>query len=141
MIVMSSRCMLYTKISMKYAFIDCQVEGGNSSAPSHLQNEEPKALPTTKYAKTITEVETIMSKLKKKHGQQYDIERYACWAHTIHSGKHSSYDQPPDLPYFTHCKKKSNSQSREDGSSNPYQTTCDTVLHTAGESTIVIVVI
>ena len=98
---------------MLYAFVDFQVQGGNTSAP----NEQPKALPTTKYAKTITEVETIMSKLKEKHGQQYDTERYACWAHTIHSGKHSSYDKPPDLPYFTHCKKKRNSQSSEDGSS------------------------
>ena len=58
-----------------------------------------------------------MSKIKEKHGQQYDTERYACWTHTIHSGKHSSYDEPPDLPYFTRCKKKSNSQSREDVSS------------------------
>ena len=102
---------------MLYVFVDRQVKGGNPSAPTHLQNEEPKALPTTKYAKTITEVETIMSELKQKHGQQYDTGRYACWAHTIHSGKHSSYDEPPDLPYFTRCKKKSNSQSREDGSS------------------------
>ena len=47
-----------------------------------------------------------MSKLKEKHGQQYDTEGYACWAHTIQSGKHSSYDEPPDLPYFTRCKRK-----------------------------------
>ena len=94
---------------MLYAFVDRQVEGGNTSA----LNEQPKALPTTKYAKTITEVETIISK-QEKRSQQYDSERYACWAHTIHSGKHSSYDKPPDLPYFTRCKKKRNS---EDGSS------------------------
>jgi len=27
------------------------------------------------------------------------------WAHMIHMGKHASYDNPPDLPYFKKCSK------------------------------------
>lgn len=106
---------------MLYAFTDRQVEGGSgrvapTQSHSRKHTEQSTDAQTTKkdgYAKTITEVETVMSKLKEKHGARYDAERYACWAHTIHSGKHSSYEQPPDLPYFTRRKKI----SREDGPS------------------------
>ena len=51
-------------------------------------------------AKSISEVEDIIKKLKEKHGDDFSVEKLNCWAHMLNVGKHSSYDEPPDLPFF-----------------------------------------
>ena len=66
------------------------------------------------YTKTIIQVEAIMADLKAKHGSKYDAAKYACWAHSINSGKHSSTDEPPDFSFFT-GRKKSSGESHPDG--------------------------
>ena len=105
---------------MLYAFVDSQVQDDSDGTVQSQRPKQSEAASTTRkdvYTKTITQVETIMSKLKEKHGSQYDAERYACWAHTIHSGKHSSYEEPPDFPYFRRKKKSSPESQCEDGPS------------------------
>lgn len=57
-------------------------------------------------AKSINEVEDIIKKLKEKHGDAYSVEKLNCWAHMLNVGKHSSYEEPPDFPFFKKCKKK-----------------------------------
>ena len=48
----------------------------------------------------ILEVEEIVDKLKRKHGSALSLERYNAWAHMIYTGQYSSYDDPPNYPYF-----------------------------------------
>ena len=70
------------------------------------KEKPPKEAPPPKKASAIiTEVETIISDLKEKHGSKYDAAKYACWAHCINSGRHGSLEEPPDLPFFTGRKK------------------------------------
>ena len=40
-----------------------------------------------------------MEELKEKHGSKYTVERLNAWAHMNNMGKHSSKDDPPDLPF------------------------------------------
>ncbi len=54
----------------------------------------------------ISDVEAIVKQLEDKHGSKYTIEQMNAWAHMLQMKKHSSYDVPPDMPYFTGSKKK-----------------------------------
>ena len=89
---------------------DCTCEG--SSPESRKRPADTPAAATTSskrecIATTINNVETIVAKLKEKHGKnRYPIEQFNCWAHMINSGKCSSYDTPPDLPFFKKPPKK-----------------------------------
>ena len=47
----------------------------------------------------IQEVEEIIDKLKK-HGNALNVEQYNTWAHMLHMGHYSSYDEPPNFPCF-----------------------------------------
>ena len=48
----------------------------------------------------IQEIEEIVDELKKKHGNALNLEWYNAWAHMLHTGQYSSYDEPPNFPYF-----------------------------------------
>ena len=48
----------------------------------------------------IQQVEDIVEKLREKHGKKFSVEKVNAWAHMINMGKHSSYDAPPNFPYF-----------------------------------------
>ena len=64
-------------------------------------------------AKTINTVEAIVTKLKEKHGENgYPVEQFHCWAHMINSGKYSSYDKPPNFPFFNKAKAKEKPRER-----------------------------
>ena len=41
-----------------------------------------------------------MKELKDKHGSKYSTEQLNAWAHMISVGKHCSFEDPPNLPYF-----------------------------------------
>jgi hypothetical protein len=63
-----------------------------------------KATPQSKrgcYGETLSEVEEIVKKLEEKHGAAYLVEKLNIWAHMLHIKKHDSYDQLPNVPYFT----------------------------------------
>ena len=98
---------------MLYAYVNVSGGGGESSASvirgKHPKEKPPKEAPPPKRGSTITQVEAIMAELKETHGSKFDAAKYACWAHCIQNGKHSSMDAPPDLPFFT-GRKKSGSQ-------------------------------
>ena len=55
-------------------------------------------------AKSIGEVEDIIKKLKERHHDAFSIEKLNCWAHMLNVGRHSSYDEPPDFPFFKRPK-------------------------------------
>ena len=56
-------------------------------------------------AKTLSTVEDIVVKLKERHGESgLSVEQFNCWAHMINSGKCSSYEEPPDFPFFKKAK-------------------------------------
>ena len=63
---------------------------------SHSKDDKPPS----KCAKRMQRIEEIVDELKEKHSELYSLEQYNCWAHTIDMGKHNSYDNPPDLPFF-----------------------------------------
>ena len=72
-------------------------------------NEGSGGPPTKKdaIAKSISDVETIIVKvLQDTHGNLYSVEKYNAWAHLINIGKHDSYNEPPNYPFFTGNKKK-----------------------------------
>ena len=98
---------------MLYAYVNVPGGGGESSASvtrgKRPKEKPPKEAPPPKRGSTITHVEAIMAELKETHGSKFDAAKYACWAHCIQNGKHSSMDAPPDLPFFT-GRKKSGSQ-------------------------------
>ena len=62
-------------------------------------------------AKNINEVEDIIKQLKEKHGDAYSVEKLNCWAHMLNVGKHHSYDEPPDYPFFKKHKERINHAS------------------------------
>ena len=51
-------------------------------------------------AKTLDEVDTIYNKLSDKHSEKFDADRLRMWGHLINMGKHSSYEAPPNYPFF-----------------------------------------
>lgn len=67
------------------------------------QTSRDTAPPSSKrqaIAKSISEVEDIIKQLKEKHGNMYSVEKLNCWAHMLNVGRWSSYDEPPDFPFF-----------------------------------------
>lgn len=54
---------------------------------------------------SISEVEKMVKLLQEKHGSSYSVEKLNVWAHMLHIEKHNSYDEPPNVPYFTKSQK------------------------------------
>ena len=85
--------------------------------------EEGKGEPATKSKRDINqhklkEIEDIIAKLKENHGSAYKVGVLNAWAHMIQMGKHSSYEDPPNYPYFgrKHPKKAAASDDGESSS-------------------------
>lgn len=86
----------------------CNFETTIKSGQRKRSNSHAKEdYPTTKCAKKMKQIEEIVDKLKEKHLGLYSLEQYNCWAHTIDIGKHTSYDNPPNLPFFVGKKPRS----------------------------------
>ena len=84
-------------------------EQTQQSAMPRKRTTDGSAPPSAKrhaIEKNITEIETIIKRLKEKHGDSYSVEKLNCWAHMLNMGKHSSYDEPPDFPFFKKPKDK-----------------------------------
>ena len=52
------------------------------------------------HLKNLSEVQTIVDELDKKHGDSYTPEQLRVWAHMIQLKKHGSYDIQPSKPFF-----------------------------------------
>ena len=92
-----------------------------SRSPSH---HDTKSAPSTKREackQKIDEVEGIVLKLKEKHDTKFSVEQFSAWAHMIQLGKHSSYEAPPDLPYFGKHRHESISDVQPGSSSSSTQ--------------------
>ena len=53
----------------------------------------------------MTEVDKIYSKLQEEHKTGYSPEQLRAWAHLLQMGKHDSYTQPSDKPFFRGRKR------------------------------------
>ena len=73
-------------------------------------------------AKSISEVEEIIKKLKEKHGDAFSVEKLNCWAHMLNVGRHSSYDEPPDFPFLKRPKNDKHSGVSVSGTSSAVST-------------------
>ena len=91
----------------------CAGTTSQGATPNHVkkkrsrENDSVEPPSTSKKAtimNKIHEVEGILKELQRKHGALLTVEQFNAWAHMIHIKKHTSYDVPPDLPYF---KKRS----------------------------------
>ena len=50
--------------------------------------------------KRLALVDDIYEKLQDKHKGKYSPEQLRTWAHLLQMGKHESYEEPPDKPFF-----------------------------------------
>ena len=76
-----------------------------SKKRANLQSYAPQAKHHTSSLSMVSEVDEIVSKLKKKHGEKYTPVRLNCWAHMVNTHKHESLDSPPKRSFFR--KKRS----------------------------------
>ena len=81
-------------------------DGQSSTAPPSKRDS---------ITKSISDVESIVKQSKSIHGESYSIEKVNAWAHLIHIGKHSSYKEPPDYPFFIGNKKAATGHGNPEG--------------------------
>ena len=60
---------------------------------------------------TLSEVDKIVATLTEKHSKKYTVEQIRAWAHMIQMGKHESYDEPPNKPFFKTKEGKGSNQT------------------------------
>ena len=90
------------------------------------ESEEGEPLSSAKRStcqQRMPAIEDIIDKLHEKH-EEFSIEKLNAWGHMIHMGKHASYDNPSDLPYFKKCSKKSGSAAQDNPPDLPYFKKC-----------------
>lgn len=76
-------------------------KGGKSrSISSRSRSPNKKGSRYEAHSKQISEVDDIYKQLKDKHTGSYTPEQLRAWAHLIQLGKHQSYDNAPNKPFF-----------------------------------------
>ena len=78
------------------------------------EDKAPRSKRKDTIAEKLSEVELAVKQLKDKHGSKYSIEQLNAWAHMISVGKHCSFEDPPNLPYFV-----GKARSRKDDTADP----------------------
>ena len=48
----------------------------------------------------MSEVDTIVNQLETKHAEKYTPQQLRAWGHMLQMKKHTSFDSPPDKPFF-----------------------------------------
>ena len=76
-------------------------KGSSESNPK----KKPRMTSAEVNAQTLDEVDTVYHKLADKHSGKFDADRLRMWAHLINMGKHSSFETPPDYPFFFSRKR------------------------------------
>ena len=85
-------------------------ERKRSHSPGPLSQRRRTKSDTCK--EKIDAVEGIVSELRAIHDCKYSTEQLNTWAHMIQLGKHSSCEEPPDLPYFRGNQKKAEKKDK-----------------------------
>lgn len=78
------------------------------------EDKVPRSKRKDSIAEKLAEVELTVKELKDKHGSKYSTEQLNAWAHMISVGKHCSFEDPPNLPYFV-----GKARSRKDDTADP----------------------
>ncbi|XP_065914252.1 uncharacterized protein [Dysidea avara] len=123
---------MYEAYSTKKEILWCFLPGKGGAVSKKRSNDtaghadEKRTKCTTEIEGKIDEAKEILLKLKDKHGKKYTAEQYHAWAQLIQIGKQSSYDEPPDYPFFRGKKKKDNERVSESTSSNSVLTNSTT---------------
>ena len=82
-------------------------------------NEQCKRTRYDTHVDKMIQVEEIESDLRDKHlGEGYSEEQLRSWAHLIQLKKHSSYDVPPNKPFWNIPKKAASSGSPSSSGAN-----------------------
>lgn len=80
----------------------CYTEKKNSTGKKRPRS--PSGEKGSKYeshsTKKMAAVDGIYAELQDKHKGKYSPEQLRAWAHLLEMGKHESYDDPPDKPFF-----------------------------------------
>ena len=103
-----------------WVYGDVDIEQSNEdqdvmAIPRKRQRTDTTSTKRESIAKTLSTVEEIVQKLKDKHGANtHSIEQFNCWAHMINSGKWSSYEEPPDFPFFKKVKPSKSGRETKD---------------------------
>ena len=73
-----------------------------SSKKKKLSDDEnqPRRSNYQNHVRKMVEVDNIVEELEKKHTGKYSPEQIRAWAHMLQLKKHSSYESPPDKPFF-----------------------------------------
>ena len=92
------------------------VDNAEGSSSKRLKSGEGEQRRTgSKYQghlSKMNEVEEIIQDLENRHGESkvYSTEQIRVWAHMIQMKQHTSYDDPPNKPFFRHSKRLSREQ-------------------------------
>ena len=83
-------------------------KNGNKLRVQKVQVLPPKASRYDTHVDKMAEVAIIEDELQEKHSGKYTDQQLRSWAHLIQMKKHSSYDEPPDKPFFHSSHKSAN---------------------------------
>ena len=90
-------------------------DNADTSTKKRKPDDSDKAPRRSSYQNHLNkmdEVSCIASDLEEKHSDgKFSPEQIRAWAHMLHLKKHTSYENPPNKPFFNHSKSmKANSQ-------------------------------
>ena len=78
----------------------CYSYNKTKSKRSRSRSPVPHSTRYDSHLKKVSEVDQIFQKLDEKHKGEYSPEQMRAWSHLIQMGKHTSYEDPPDKPFF-----------------------------------------
>ena len=81
----------------------CSKTVTKSRSPECQPESAYKRPRTTKYdgyVKTLAKVDEIFKELDEKHHGEFSPEQLNAWAHLVQSGKYTSLDKAPDMPFI-----------------------------------------
>ena len=101
MTAISLICISYTREG-DYAVVPLYCSERSRSSGSSKSSAGTKT--SSKVAQSLIskreQVDAIVQKLRDKHQDKFTPPQLNTWAHCIHMKTHSSYDEPPDKPFF-----------------------------------------
>jgi hypothetical protein len=94
-----------TRKVLLWCYSHAKKSGKKSKAESTSQSGSTRRSKYEPQSEKMTEVDKIYSKLQEEHKTGYSPEQLRAWAHLLQMGKHDSYTQPPDKPFFRGRKR------------------------------------